>query len=357
MKTALIAQLLYLGTESWGTEAVTLKQPDEVTQLDLSADAQSGQVKTIVINQYNGNGGAGGNVGGGWRGGRRCAKGKAGRQCRQARRAARVGSVTGPAAAGKDGELSGDFYRLAPRDSWMLKKLEYQQGGEVAAHIEASKADDDDDAFSGPPADVDDWDFEKIASGEHKITWDFVGGSASFQGMVLRKIPDFDFEIAFDFKTQQRGNVGFFSICKNWDCKGGHDRHIGLKNGRPYVRVWPGKGWQPAGKYAGYNDGHWHSLKLTVLWDGGQTLSIDDVTVGTNAHNYSRFNWKDTICFGKSTDLSNKFTGSLRNFSYKSVDAIAEEVAEEADHSDGPPAVAAPAGKLGVPDAFWSVTT
>merc|ERR1712147_316029 len=145
-------------------------------------------------------------------------------------------------------------------------------------------------------------------------------------GMVLRKIPDFDFEIAFDFKTQQRGNVGFFSICKNWDCKGGHDRHIGLKNGRPYVRVWPGKGWMPAAKFTGYADDAWHTLKLSVMWEGGQTLTIDDVEVGKNAHNYSRFNWKDTMWLGKSMDLAHKFTGSIRNFSYRNVETILKEV-------------------------------
>jgi hypothetical protein len=86
----------------------------------------------------------------------------------------------------------------------------------------------------------------------------------------------------------------------------------------------------PAAKFTGYADDDWHTLKLSVLWEGGQTLTIDNVEVGKNAHNYSRFNWKDTMWFGKSSDLAHKFTGSIRNFSYRNVETILNDVEAEA---------------------------
>ena len=51
-------------------------------------------------------------------------------------------------------------------------------------------------------------------------------------------MPVRDFEIAFSFKTGTK-NTALFSIDN--PTVGGHDRHIYLKNGMIYVRVWPGK--------------------------------------------------------------------------------------------------------------------
>jgi hypothetical protein len=178
----------------------------DLTNLN-KADAGADKVKTIVINQYNNGGG----LGGGWGARRRCAKGKAGKKCRKNRRAARIQYWKSQSQAynGKETEYKGEYYRVTPGESWMLKKLDYKQVGDVTVNVDEG---DDTENYQGPPDKVEDWDFEKIASGANKISWDFVGGAAGFQDLALRKIPDFDFEITFDFKTKQKGNIGLFSI-------------------------------------------------------------------------------------------------------------------------------------------------
>jgi hypothetical protein len=50
-------------------------------------------------------------------------------------------------------------------------------------------------------------------------------------------MPNKDFEMSFSFKTSTK-TTALFSIDST---VGGHDRHVYLKNGKIYVRVWPGK--------------------------------------------------------------------------------------------------------------------
>jgi phage-related protein len=54
------------------------------------------------------------------------------------------------------------------------------------------------------------------------------------------KLPNTDFEIAFQFKTSSV-YTSLFSIDST---AGGHDRHLFLENGKLYARVWPGAKYQ-----------------------------------------------------------------------------------------------------------------
>ena len=76
---------------------------------------------------------------------------------------------------------------------------------------------------------------------------------------VLNKdgMPNKDFEISLSFKTSQ-ALASLFSIDdpKN----GGHDRHIYLRDGYIYIRVWPGATYIASKKKV--NDNQWHSLSL-----------------------------------------------------------------------------------------------
>lgn len=87
--------------------------------------------------------------------------------------------------------------------------------------------------------------------------------------------------------------------------KDGHDRHLGLKNGYPYHRVWKGNKW--TGKMLkNYSDGNWHKWKFIVKDGEGQFSYIDDELVGTFNYDHSDFNWKSEIRLGFSEDISNE---------------------------------------------------
>lgn len=114
-------------------------------------------------------------------------------------------------------------------------------------------------------------------------------GYYQWEGAPAEALPEHNFEISFDFRTSQK-QIGLFNFGNTK--RGGHDREIGLKNGRPYVRVWKGHGWlgaAPKGK--SYHDGKWHHLRLTVVTKVGQTLYLDGKKVGTNKYDHSDFNW------------------------------------------------------------------
>jgi len=61
--------------------------------------------------------------------------------------------------------------------------------------------------------------------------------SMNWYGNNIKALPDRNFEISFDFRTKQ-STAGMFELHYK-----GYDREIGLKYGKPYVRVWKGRGW------------------------------------------------------------------------------------------------------------------
>jgi len=85
-------------------------------------------------------------------------------------------------------------------------------------------------------------------------------------------------------------NVGIFSINAQ---RGGHDRHIGIKNGRPYYRTWTGSGYY--GDFHGIDvfDGNFHQWELIARNGQGQKAYIDGVEVASHAYDHSDFYWKN----------------------------------------------------------------
>lgn len=66
------------------------------------------------------------------------------------------------------------------------------------------------------------------------------GGFATWKGTSVSRWPDRNFEISFDYATRQ-SNVGLFEVI----ARGGrdYDRELGLRYGRPYIRLWKGQQW------------------------------------------------------------------------------------------------------------------
>ena len=115
-------------------------------------------------------------------------------------------------------------------------------------------------------------------------------------------MPNKNFEIQFDFKTKSR-NTALFSI---EDSGGSHDRHIYIKNGKLYHRVWPG-GTHLISR-TNFADGNWHTLKL--ISEKGQpiiTLVDDKRQRNYKKVDQSNFSWATKIVLGKSKDMGNKF--------------------------------------------------
>ena len=72
-------------------------------------------------------------------------------------------------------------------------------------------------------------------------------------------LPNKNFRISFDFKTQQ-ANAPLFSM-DAINGKGGHDRHMNLEDGIMMVRVWPYGTFKVSDQKL--NDGNWHQMILT----------------------------------------------------------------------------------------------
>ena len=130
-------------------------------------------------------------------------------------------------------------------------------------------------------------------------------------------MPNKNFEIQFDFKTKSR-NTALFSVEDNSGRS--HDRHIYIKNGRLYHRVWPGS--THLASRTNYADGNWHTLKLIV--EKGQPIitMVDDKRLRDYRKvDQSNFNWASTIVLGESRDMGKRyFKGSMRNVFYRATD-------------------------------------
>lgn len=139
-------------------------------------------------------------------------------------------------------------------------------------------------------------------------TYTFTGGWRNWKGAAIKALPDRNFEITLQFQTRQK-KCGFFELHGK-----GHDRHMGLKNGRPYVRVWKGRGYtRTSGRT--YNDGRWHTMRLRVVTGQGQRVYIDNKLVMTNRYDHSDYHWKTNLRIGYSSDLGS-FHGKLKNVRY-----------------------------------------
>jgi hypothetical protein len=65
-------------------------------------------------------------------------------------------------------------------------------------------------------------------------------GWREWTSSTISRLSDKNFVISMDFKTKM-STVSLFELFNKK--RGGHDRELGLKNGKPYVRVWKGHGW------------------------------------------------------------------------------------------------------------------
>lgn len=166
------------------------------------ADMKQEKIQRLVINQYNGRGGNGkgwakgkgkgrgkgyGKKKGG-KGWRSCPKGKKGRKCRQNKKE----------KTREKHEKKGKK-NVPPVEDWMLKKLAHKSWG--TSNVVIKDDDDKSENFKGKSTKVSEWDFDKVASGDPEIEWTFNNGAAGFRGGHLKHMPDFDFEISFDFLT------------------------------------------------------------------------------------------------------------------------------------------------------------
>lgn len=130
-------------------------------------------------------------------------------------------------------------------------------------------------------------------------------------------MPNYNFSVSFDFMTDNE-NSPFFSI---ESIHGGHDRHVYMKNGLIYIRVWASQSTWAATTEAIYNDNEWHSFKMVCADDQGCAVELDGTVTKTNEGvDHSDFNWADTIKLGYSADFTNVFDGKLRNVVYKTIE-------------------------------------
>jgi len=89
--------------------------------------------------------------------------------------------------------------------------------------------------------------------------------------------------------------------------EGHNDRHMGLKEGKPYVRIWKNTKWN---SNVILNDNQWHHFCYTVITGTGQTMYIDGEKKNHNSSDHSDFDWAKSLKIGYSRDLGN-FIGSL----------------------------------------------
>jgi hypothetical protein len=65
-------------------------------------------------------------------------------------------------------------------------------------------------------------------------------GWREWTSSTIYRLSDKNFVISMDFKTKL-STVSLFELFSKK--RGGWDRELGLKNGKPYVRVWRGSAW------------------------------------------------------------------------------------------------------------------
>jgi len=97
--------------------------------------------------------------------------------------------------------------------------------------------------------------------------------------------------------------------------RGGHDRHIYLKDGIMMMRVWPHKTFKVSDQKL--DDGKWHQVELDCTDGLPIRTYIDGKATNTNDKgDQSNFDWANRVNFGWSQDKGKEFTGSIKNFHY-----------------------------------------
>jgi hypothetical protein len=104
------------------------------------------------------------------------------------------------------------------------------------------------------------------------------------------------------FKTT-KDNVGLFSITAD---DGGHDRHIYLKNGNIYTRIWSDETIGTTG--LNLADGQWHHVAHAIGSSvGGQQIYVDGLLMKSGTKSASNFNWNTKVRVGFSADATSNY--------------------------------------------------
>lgn len=129
-------------------------------------------------------------------------------------------------------------------------------------------------------------------------------------------LPTRNFTISFWANLDTSLDQGLFSLQN--DSGYSNDRHIGIKDGQGYVRVWTRDSIREyqTPEYAGQaiqdwhfdissvNSGQWHQWTLTVEDNIGMSMYIDDVLVSQKMDiDHSDFDWETKMTIGYSRDI------------------------------------------------------
>ena len=154
-----------------------------------------------------------------------------------------------------------------------------------------------------------------IWEGQDEFPWKYwPTSSANFNDTrwleIILNEPETEVTHELWFKTTNP-NGGLFSVKAR---KGGHDRHIYLKDGNVHTRIWmrtTNELLQSSGK--NYADGQWHHVAHVFGQSiGGEKLYIDGVLVDSGTITKSALNWDDHVKIGFSDDASpNHFDGLI----------------------------------------------
>ena len=89
-------------------------------------------------------------------------------------------------------------------------------------------------------------------------------------------LPIQNFKISFEFITSEN-ETALFSINSPIG-KGGHDRHMFLKDGQINVRIWPGEGTFNC-QTRNLANGEWHKLELICVLNKPVRVRVDGQTI------------------------------------------------------------------------------
>lgn len=126
---------------------------------------------------------------------------------------------------------------------------------------------------------------------------------------VMLNEPETEITHEMWFKTTHSSG-GLFSIeAFEKGVNKGHDRHIYIKNGDIYTRVWESTGSEIIHSSGiNYADGKWHHLAHVIgKTIGGQKLYVDGKLAASGTKHLSGFDWQDRALIAYSEDASPKY--------------------------------------------------
>jgi len=118
-------------------------------------------------------------------------------------------------------------------------------------------------------------------------------------------VSETDHTVSIWFKTSHK-NCGIFSVDAGEKGAKGHDRHIYLKGGNIYARVWKNETIHTA--YTNYADNEWH--RVTHVFGGNigaQRIYVDGELKAQGRKAASDFNWQNGINIGYSNDAATPY--------------------------------------------------